>query len=132
MNNSIRPTRPKRKNLVSHFIWAFRGIFITFISERNFQIHIIALCATVALGIYLGIKVIEWALITVSIGLVLTAELFNTAIERLGDEAAEGKLNQQVKNIKDISAAAVLVTALTALAIGIIIIVIPLIHRTFS
>jgi diacylglycerol kinase len=124
--------KPKRKNIVFCFMYAFRGIFFTVKSERNFKIYLIVLCVTVALGIYLGLPVLEWTLIIFSIGFVLAAELFNTAIERLSDEAAEGKVNQQVKNIKDISAAAVLVTALTALAIGIIIIFIPLIHRIFS
>lgn len=132
MNNSIQPMKPKRKNIVFCFMYAFRGIFFTVKSERNFKIYLIVLCVTVALGIYLGLPVLEWTLIIFSIGFVLAAELFNTAIERLSDEAAEGKVNQQVKNIKDISAAAVLVTALTALAIGIIIIFIPLIHRIFS
>jgi undecaprenol kinase len=114
------------------FVYAFRGIFITFKSERTFKIHTAALCATVALGIYLDLHAIEWVLIILSIGLVLSAEVFNTAIERLGDEAADGKLNQQVKNIKDISAAAVFLAALTALAVGIIILFIPLFHRIFD
>ena len=124
--------KPKRKNIVFSFMYAFRGILLTFKSERNFKIYIIALCVTVALGIYLGLQVLEWALVIFSIGLVLAAEFFNTAIERLGDEVAEGKINQQVKNIKDISAAAVLVTALTALAVGIIILFIPLFRTIFS
>jgi diacylglycerol kinase len=132
MRNTIQQMKPKRKNIVVNFICALRGFFITFKSERNFKIYTIALCVTIALGIYLGLQVLEWALIIFSTGLVLAAEIFNTAIERLGDEVAGGNLMQNVKNIKDISAAAVLVAGLTALAIGIIILFIPLIRHIFN
>jgi diacylglycerol kinase len=119
------------KPLVRSFANAFRGIWITFKSERNFKIHTGALCLVVALGLYLRLSMPEWGITIFAIGLVLVAELFNTAVERIGDEVANGKVNIMVKNIKDISAAAVFISALTALAIGIIILFIPLIHKLF-
>ena len=117
------------KSFIMGFAYAFRGIYITFKSERNFKIHTVALCLAVALGLYLDLSILEWGLIIFAIGFVLVAELFNTAIERLGDEAADGKLNQKIRNVKDISAAAVLLSALTSLVIGIIVLFIPFIHR---
>ncbi len=91
-----------------------------------------ALCLVVALGLYLNLSTLEWGLITFSIGLVLVAELFNTAVERVGDEVAGGKYSQMVRTAKDASAAAVLLSALTALAIGTLILFIPLVQRLIS
>jgi diacylglycerol kinase len=67
-------------------------------------------------------------LIILIIGFVLVAELFNTAIERLGDEAANGVQKQLIKRAKDIAAAGVLLSALTALILGILFLVIPFIQ----
>ncbi len=116
-------------SFIKGFAYAFRGIWITFKSERNFKIHTVALCLVVAMGLYLHLSALEWGLTIFAIGFVLVAELFNTAIERIGDEVASGKVNSFVRNIKDISAAAVLLSALTALIIGIIILFIPLIQK---
>lgn len=114
------------------FGYAFTGIRIAFKSERNFRIHIIAMCLAVALGLYLGLSLPEWGFVIFSIGFVLAAELFNTALEKLGDEVAPDKQNQMVRNAKDISAAAVLLSALTAFVIGVLFLLIPFIRRIFE
>jgi len=63
-----------------------------------------------------------------AIGFVLVAELFNTAIERLGDEAANGVQKQLIKRAKDIAAAGVLLSAMTAFILGILFLIIPFIR----
>lgn len=120
-----------KRSLIRSFACAFRGIYITLKSERSYRIHFIALIVAVALGLYLDLSVLEWALITFCIGFVLVAELFNTVVERLGDEIAGGKHHEMVRNIKDISAAAVLLSAITALIIGVLILFIPLVRSFF-
>lgn len=85
----------------------------------------------VGVGIYLGLSVIEWALVLLSIGFVITSELFNTAVEKICDEQSGGNKNEFVRHCKDIAAGAVLIAAVTALAVGIIIIIIPLFQRIF-
>ena len=65
------------------------------------------------------------------IAFVLTAELFNTALERLGDELSGGRYNHLVGRAKDISAAAVFVAALAALVVGVIFLIIPLMRSIF-
>ena len=112
--------------------YAFSGIRTAFVSERNFRIQVVMLCLSVALGLYVGLSIVAWSLVILSMGFVLVAELFNTAVERLGDEAAHGAHNGLVKKAKDISAAAVLLSALTALIIGIMFLIVPLIHRLFG
>jgi diacylglycerol kinase len=114
------------------FAYAFRGIFTTIKSERNFKIQMVALVLVIALGFYLGLSAVEWGFVIVAIGFVLVSELFNTALERLSDKVAGGQRDRAIGTVKDISAGAVLVSALTALVIGIIFLFIPLGEKLFS
>ncbi len=118
-----------RGSLARSFACAFRGIAATFRAERNFRIHVAATCVVVALGLYLNLTLLDWGLTTFAIGLVLAAETFNTAIERLGDAVSDGKQSPAIRDTKDISAAAVLLCAATALAIGILVLIVPLVHK---
>jgi diacylglycerol kinase (ATP) len=119
------------KRLVMSFMYALRGLYFAFKSELNFRIHIIAMCVAVGMGIYVNLSAVKWGLVTFAIGFVLVSELFNTALERLGDETAGGKHNTLVGTAKDISAAAVFVSALAALGIGIIFLLIPFLRKLF-
>jgi len=112
--------------------YACSGISTTFKSERNFRIHLLLMLLTIVLGIYINLSAVEWTIITFAIGLVLSAELFNTALERLGDEIALGKQSIPVKNMKDTAAGAVFISAITALVIGILILIIPFIDKIFK
>ena len=114
------------------FAHAFIGICATFKSEQNFRLYIVAMSIAIVMGLYLKISMLAWGLVILSIGFVMVAELFNTAVERLGDEIANGKQKQMVKNAKDISAAAVLISALTAFVIGILFLLIPFVERMFE
>jgi undecaprenol kinase/diacylglycerol kinase (ATP) len=60
------------------------------------------------------------ALITAAAGMVLTAELFNTAIEVLVDLVSPG-IHPKAKIIKDVASSAVLLSAITAFIIGLMI-----------
>lgn len=117
------------KRFFRSFVYALAGIRAAFKSEQSFKLHILAAVIAIALGFYLGLSLTAWGFVLFAIGFVLTAELFNTAIERLGDEAAEGKQKLTIKHAKDTSAAAVLVSAVTALVIGILFLLVPLIQK---
>jgi diacylglycerol kinase len=91
---------------------------ILLFSQTNARLHLIATVAVVALGYYFQISVNEWILITIAIAMVFSAELFNTAIERLAD-VIHPEYNPKIKTIKDLAAAGVLMTALGAAIIGI-------------
>jgi len=95
------------------------------------KLHVIAAVLAVGAGIYLGLTAAEWILVAFAIGFVFTAELFNTAMEILCDEANGGKHSDGIRNCKDISAAAALVAAITALIIGIVILIIPFFQKVF-
>lgn len=102
------------------FNHAFRGLFQMFRSERNFKIHILAFIVVVLLGFYLDISSSDWIFILLISGLVISLEVINSAIERICDLYSTEK-NEQIKNIKDISAGAVLIAALFAVVIGVMV-----------
>jgi len=118
-----------KRPLHKSFACAFRGLFIAFKTERNLKIHLAAMVVAVGVGFYLRLSLLEWCLVIFAIGFVLIAELLNTALERLCDETHGGKQNQAIKNCKDISAAAVLLSALTAFIIGVLILIMPLFRK---
>lgn len=108
------------KKLVNSFKYAIEGFISSFKTERNMKIHVLAMALVVIIGIYLKLSPIEWCIIVISIALVISAELFNTAIETLVDMVSPER-NPNAKLVKDISAAAVLALAIGAAVAGTII-----------
>ena len=100
---------------------AINGIMIVAKEEHNAWLHMIATLAIIIIASQLNITVIEGSLLIFAIGLVWTCEAFNSAIEALADEVS-GAYSIGIKKTKDIAAAgAVLISSLTALAIGLLI-----------
>ena len=97
---------------------AFHGLKNAWKKEQNFRIEIIALIFISALGFYLRINLLEWIWILISAFLVISAELLNTAIERLTDLVVERRKTSLAKQAKDIAAAAVLTLSFQALIAG--------------
>ncbi len=132
LNRTQDNASPQRAySFLKSLAYALRGIWTAFRSERNLKIQTAALCVAIALGVYLGLEPLAWGLVIFALGFVFVTELINTAVERIGDKAANGRMSHTVGTAKDISAAAVLVSALTALAIGIIFLFIPLVQKVF-
>ena len=120
------------KGLIRSFGYAFEGLRAAIKTERNLKIHLVAAVLAVIVGLYLGLTGAKWCLVAFAIGFVIVSELFNTSVERLSSIVADGKQNQSIKEVKDISAAAVLISALTALVIGILVLFIPLVERVIN
>ena len=114
------------KRFLKSVTYAINGLLSALKTERNLRIDIAAMLIAIAFGFYLKLSVITWGLIILVSGFVLVAELFNTAIERLGDEAANGVQRQLIKKAKDIAAGGVLLSALTAFTLGILFLAITL------
>ena len=115
-----RKIKVKTKKIINSFKYAFNGIETSFKTEKNMKIHILVAILVVIFGIILKINKIEWILCTFAIVLVISAELFNTAVETTVDLITQEK-NEKAKIAKDVSAGAVLVTAIGAAIIGLII-----------
>ncbi|MFA6227076.1 MAG: diacylglycerol kinase family protein [Candidatus Paceibacterota bacterium] len=102
------------------FAHAGRGIWIFVKSTHNAWIHIVVLILAVFLGVYLKITHIEWIFLTLAGGFVLVSEAFNTAIE-VDMDLTSPEYHPFARDTKDIAAGAVLISACTALIVGILI-----------
>ena len=112
--------RKECKKIINSFKYAVQGFVSSFKTERNMKIHVLAMICVIVLGLVLKLSKIEWFICIILISLVISAELFNTAIETIVDMISPEK-NDKAKLAKDISAAAVLALAIGAFVIGIII-----------
>lgn len=108
--------------LLRSFGYALKGLAHAFRSQLNIKLHCLAAVLVIALGWYVRLSAAEWLWVSLAIALVLAAELFNTALEMLVDLVSPG-WNEQAGRVKDVAAAAVLLIALLALAIGLFIFV---------
>lgn len=108
------------KKLFNSFKYAFQGFSYATKTQLNFRVHLGATAMALLLGWYLHISAAEWLWTALTIALVLTAELLNTAIEILTDLVSPD-WNEKAGHIKDVSAAAVTITAVLAVVVGCII-----------
>ncbi len=81
------------------------------------MVHLVVAVAALALGLFLHLSLAELATVVLTIGVVLAAEAFNTALEAACD-AASPDLHPLIKRAKDAAAAGVLVAALAAVVVG--------------
>ena len=102
------------------FKFAINGLRILIMEEHNSRIHLFAMLLAIILGFVFKIETYEWIGILLSIGLVISMELLNSALENLADFATKEK-HDLIKKTKDLAAAAVLWSSLIALSIGILI-----------
>jgi diacylglycerol kinase len=106
--------------LFKSFKYASRGFLKTWKEEQNLQIQSLAGAIVFILAIYLHVSRQEWIMLVFIVGLVILMELANSAVERIAD-VLKPRLNSYVKEIKDVTAAAVMVSSLVALIVGVLI-----------
>ncbi|MEY4927819.1 MAG: hypothetical protein RI894_2255 [Bacteroidota bacterium] len=102
------------------FHYAFSGIAEVVRSQPNAKIHLVGLVASIVLGGVCGLSAIEWAVVALCCGSVLAAEALNTAIENVVDLVSPD-YHPLAGKAKDAAAAAVLITAIAAVIVGVII-----------
>lgn len=100
--------------------YALEGLLLLLKTQYNAWIHLLATIIVVLAGFYYEITATHWAIITLTIISVWVAETLNTAFEYLCD-VTNPEFHPLVKKAKDISAGAVLISALGAIIIGLII-----------
>ena len=110
------------KKQIRSFGYAWKGIRSVTGKEQNLSFHLIAAICVAATGFICDITQTEWMIVTLCIGVVIAAELFNSAIERIVDLVSP-QHQPLAGQIKDIAAGAVLICALTAMIVGLIIFV---------
>src|SRR5690554_6347917 len=113
-------TRFSLRKRIQSFTHAIHGIVMMLRYEHNSRIHLLILLLVLALGLYLQIAPVEWAIIAVVAGMVLVSELINSAIEDLAD-IVQPEWDEKIGRIKDYTAGAVLVSAIVSIIAGLII-----------
>lgn len=108
------------KKQIRSFGYAWHGLYSSIGKEQNLSFHLIATVLVIIAGFLFHITRTEWLVILLCIGMVISAELFNTAIERLVDLVSPQR-HPIAGQVKDIAAGAVLVCACIAVIIGLII-----------
>jgi len=108
------------RRLFKSFRYALNGFIKTFHEEQNLQIQTLSALVVLLLAWYFRLERWEWGLLIFTIGLVMFAELVNSAVERIAD-VLKPRINIYVKVIKDVTAAAVMLASLVAIIIGLII-----------
>ena len=99
---------------------ALNGFFYAIKTERNLRFHLAVANLICVFAYFFKITKLEWAVLAIAILAVLSAELFNTAIERAVDTATKD-FSENAKNAKDVSASGALISAIFSVIIGIFI-----------
>jgi diacylglycerol kinase len=113
------PLSPKR-SWAHKFRDAFRGVREGVRGQSSFLVHFVVALAVAAAGIALRISSVEWCLLLLCVAGVLTAEMFNSALESMA-KAITGESDPHLGNSLDIGSAAVLLASIGAVSVGTII-----------
>lgn len=122
-NDPIKEHEHSKNKLIKFlksFFYAAKGIISFLRAERNGWIHCCAIVVVTIAGFYFNINRMEWIAVLFCFGLVLAAEAFNTAIERLVNLVSPKK-NPIAGDVKDVAAGAVFICAIAAAIIGLLI-----------
>lgn len=115
------------KKLFMSFVYAFKGIFRTVANERNLRVHItcvVYMISILLLTDWFILSRTDWAVLAVCCGTVISGEIVNTAIENAVNLASK-EHTEYGKIAKDAAAGAVLISAVTAVIVGLIILYQP-------
>jgi len=108
------------RRLLKSFYYASQGIGYAFRTQANLRIHFAISIVVAIAGVWLQLSAIEWAILVVTMMIVLSTELLNTAIEAALDRVGTD-VHPLAKIAKDTAAGAVLITAIGAVIVGLLI-----------
>ena len=108
---------PPRPTFLRSFVYAWRGVVYAVRTQRNMRVHIALAILAIALGIFLRISAVEFAMIFVAITGVFITEMINTVAEACVDLATQ-TYHPLARVAKDVAAGAVLVASILAVVIA--------------
>ena len=132
--SKLPPARLRRRSFVfssrvlRSFTFAIAGAAHLFRTQRNARIHLLTGIIACLLAAWLGITPIAWAVLVLTIALVIILEGLNTAIEAVVDLASP-QIHHFAKTAKDVAAATVLIASIASVLVGLLILGPPLWHR---
>ncbi len=112
----------KNKSVFESFVRAFQGFSESFRGQRNVPIILVIGIIVGIVSLFLGLTVTEYMILSITITLVLVAELMNAAVENSIDLVTQ-EIHPLAKAAKDIAATAVLVTCLNALVVAVLFVI---------
>ena len=115
----------RSRNLLWSFNYAIQGIVYALRTQRNMRLHALAAATVLIAALFFRISALELVAVVFAIGLVLVAELVNTAIEATIDVTTE-RIDPLAKTAKDVAAGAVLVASIIAVVVGFVVFFNPL------
>ena len=124
-------TKYKTQNFSTTFKNARKGMRLTIKSERNIRIHMFIAVLVLITAYCLNFSITKFCILILTIAAVLSAEMFNSAIEFALDAVFHNKYSRMVGMAKDIAAGAVMVVSISAVMIGILLFV-PVIINYFT
>lgn len=110
---------------IKSFHYAIEGCYYVLKTQKNARIHAAITSGVIILGVWLMIPRQDWAMLILTIALVWMAEFLNTSIEAIVDMTMPDP-HPLAKIAKDVSAGAVLLSAVAAIIVGLIILGPPL------
>jgi len=116
------------RDRINAFRFAFEGVVYMLRTQPHARFHLAATVAVAALGWWLQVSRMAWAMLALAVGLVWAAEAFNTAVEAVVDLTTP-RFHPLAKAAKDVAAAGVLLAALAAAVVGAVVFVPPLLAR---
>jgi diacylglycerol kinase (ATP) len=121
--------QPQRsRSRLSSFRHAFSGLGYVIRTQRNAWIHATITLTVILLGLWLGLERYDWALIMIAICFVWLAEIINTALEAITDLASPEQ-HPLARVGKDVGAGAVLLASITAVILGLLILLPPFLEK---
>ncbi len=123
MNMISRDERKKERGLkkfINSFSYPIKGLKYAYRNEQNLAVDLGIAAIVTIFGIIFKVSLVEWAILFLTMGLVIACELINTAIEATVDLVTED-YHPLAKVAKDTSAAAVFIFAIVAVLVGMII-----------
>lgn len=106
--------------IVNKFKVAFEGLFYLIQKDRNFQIHLSLFALLIVFAIYFNINKLEWMSVLICSALVFSLEAINSALEKICDLKTKD-FHPEIKKIKDIASAAVLIASLFSIAVAVVV-----------
>jgi len=111
---------PTNRGWIKKFADAFRGLALGVRGQSSFHVHFFMAAAVITVAAIVHVTLVQWCLLALCITLVLTAEMFNSALESLA-RAVDCEHNPDLGAALDIASAAVLVASFGAVVIGLMV-----------
>lgn len=111
-------TDNKNRAFFRRLAFALHGLQVAWRGESSFRTHVVVALLVIVAAAMLQATPVWWAVLILTISAVISVELINTAIEHLADHV-QPEFNEDIKRVKDVAAAAVLVTSLAAVAVAV-------------